>query len=219
MTLTLIQRVYIGSACTLIVFGLGFGTGWKLTRPKIVQPIPAPAIRQTDGSLVLQVKPDGSAKPDQQVPAGGTVIRIIRVKVQDTAQPSAPAAPAQNSLVPPVPVLPQIAPLPCPPVEVDLTLVRMPDGSQRVLASSPDGHVLDSSMDIPVENVLVQVAEKPRRNTLGISYDVQNRVGGIWYDYKLWRVTVGAEVNQVKQTLATGAPTTTSLSLRVGWQF
>src|SRR5262249_11961117 len=37
----------------------------------------------------------------------------------------------------------------CPPAEVDLSLIRSPDKTERVIASSPNGNIL-SGLDIPV---------------------------------------------------------------------
>ena len=63
----------------------------------------------------------------------------------------------------------------CPPVTVALTLVRQPDGTKRVIASSPDGQVT-GGMDVPVE------AAKPPPRVLVWSVGVVNggrdRYGG-----------------------------------------
>ena len=47
----------------------------------------------------------------------------------------------------------------CPPVTVDLSLVRMPDKTRRVIASSPDGKIL-SGIDVPI-SAPVESAARP----------------------------------------------------------
>ena len=218
MTLTAIQKVYISSASALLIFGLGAGTGWKLATRKQPAPVPAPGIRQQDGSLILPVSPVQApvAMQSQRLPQGARVQRQVRVVVQPSASP-APSQPQEPGKIPPLPATQDATQIPCPPVEVDLTLVKLADGSQRVIASSPSGRVLDNSVDIPVGPA---PADVHRYNWVaGVSYNVADKVGGLWLDYRIMRVTIGAEVQQVKQTLATGAPTTSAVSLRVGWQF
>lgn len=115
---------------------------------------PAVAVVQQDASVVLERAPDAHARAVHAIPAGGRVERIVRVVVQPRAvtlpdPPAAPAAdtaqsPACNATGPPV----------CPPVSVDLSLVRMPDASRRVVASSADGQVI-SGVDIPIEPIPV----------------------------------------------------------------
>lgn len=145
------------------VLGLAGGVGleWELWRPTTApREIAAPEVRQKDASLVLARAPDAHAKPKQLVPAGATVERVVSVTVQpsallpanvsrETAQPATTIAtvgvevPRRDSGAGPTQVT-------CPPVRVDLTLLRMQDGTHRVTASSPDGAVI-GGVDIPVE--------------------------------------------------------------------
>ena len=147
-----------------LILGLlgGLGSGWKLWSPKPAKPeTPAVAVRQPDGSLVLERKPDATAKPAQIIPKGGVVERIEQVTIQPRAQTPGPSgadpagtsgsAPADAGQKPTNPLPGALTP--CPPVRVDLTLVRMPDQSRRVVASSPDGDVV-GGVDIPVENAV-----------------------------------------------------------------
>ena len=123
---------------------VGMALGWMLWRPKPPKPEPyAPAVVQQDGSLVLERKPMPDAKPAQQVPKGARVERVVQVKVQPrNATPTAATGTPGSG---PVNVLPEL-----PPVTVDLSLVRLPDQTRRVIASSPDGEVI-GGVDIPVE--------------------------------------------------------------------
>lgn len=97
-------------------FVAGLAVGRRQARPVTVQP--APAIRQTDGSLVLERQP--WANPPQKraglpkMPPGSTVTRITTVQVE----PERPG-----------------------PVAVQLVQVDTPAGP-RVVASSEDGRVI-----------------------------------------------------------------------------
>lgn len=128
-----------------------------------------PAAQQADGSLLVERKPDSAARPRSQIPKGTAPARNIEV----VAQSGAPD---------------------CPPVTVDLALVREHDGGQRVVASSPDGRIL-RAVDVPIDT-----AAPPdiQRWAAGISYDPLNRTGGAWLDRDIGRVRLGAELNQVR---------------------
>jgi len=123
---------------------LGWMLGWMLWRPKPPQvETYAPEKRQSDGSLVLERKPQADAKPAQQVPKGARVERVVQVQVQprNATPTAAPATPGPG---------PGSALSELPPVTVDLSIVRLPDQSRRVIASSPDGAIV-GGVDIPVE--------------------------------------------------------------------
>lgn len=134
----------------------GMTFGWHLWRPKkSVNETTAAAIVQNDGSVMLAKQPDASAKPAQSIPQGAVVERVVYVTVQPKPSPG-----QSGAALPPIPgsgatalqQTPSVGQL-CPPVRVDLTLVRMTDGRRRVLASSPDGTVIPgASMDVPVED-------------------------------------------------------------------
>jgi hypothetical protein len=52
-----------------------------------------------------------------------------------------------------------------------------------------------------------------------LHYDLANHVGGLEYLYHWHRVIIGADVSMVKQTMATGMPTTVSTSVVAGFSF
>ena len=81
----------------------------------------------------------------------------------------------------------------CPPVTIDLSLVREKGGSRRAIASSPDGAIV-SGLDIPVETL----SYAPRVWAAGISIDPVHQVGGIWVERDISRIRLGAEVGQNK---------------------
>jgi hypothetical protein len=164
-----------------IVAGVAmFLLAWFIYKPKSIPPEPAaPAVRQKDGSLELERVRQGSATPAQIKPAGiipkgGKVEREIRVTVDPNVpeanprgksggpsaggDPRSPGAPLDS------PAGPR-----CPQVTVDLSLVRMPDQTRRVIASSPNGTVV-GGLDVPIENP--KLTRIPRWTASGlVGYD------------------------------------------------
>ena len=155
--MTWTAKVGVWALIVALIFGAGMWAGWMLWHPDLAQETYAPAKVQADGSRILERKPDAEAKPPQQIPKGAVVERVIYVTVQPHGQPAVEtpaingsdpqaARPATYTLGPP-----STSQTPCPPVRFDMTLIRLPDQTRRVIASSPDGTVLPGSMDIPVE--------------------------------------------------------------------
>jgi len=140
----------------LIAFGLvcGYGIGFWLNHRASVVETYKPAVRQADGSLVLERKPNPDAKPKQIIPKEAKVERVVSVEVETLAPTNR--------------------------VSVDLTLVSLPDGSKRVIASSPDGAVIGGS-DIPVGPVRI---EKPIRWAAGAAYSPSQRQWGGFIQYQ-----------------------------------
>lgn len=153
--------------------------GWWLGQPKPVQETSAAEQRQADGSLVIERVPDVDAKPRQKIPHKAKVERVAQV----TVQPDAIAEAGK----------------PCPPVTVDMTLIREPDGMRRVLASSPDGQVV-GGIDVPVETAAPP--PEPKRWAAGLSWSPADATAGVWIerDVPVFKqvVRVGAEVNQAR---------------------
>lgn len=77
----------------------------------------------------------------------------------------------------------------CPPVHVDLSMVRN-GAERRVIASSPDGQVV-SAIDIPIEPALIPPPPKPW--AAGLAYGSDHSVG-VWLERDVGRLRVGAEV-------------------------
>lgn len=175
----------------LAALALGIGAGWYLSRPVPVVEAAKPAETQADGSkLIERTATQPKARPKQIIPKGATVERIAAVTVQSTARP----APDQ----------------PCPPVTVDMTLIREDDGSKRVIASSPDGQIV-AGLDVPVETLPTPEA---RPWAVGVSVDPVRQAGGVWVERDIGRVRLGVEVNQQRAgSLAPG------VVVRAGWVF
>lgn len=133
-----------------LIFGVGVWAGRRYWTPKTNVEKPAAAVVLLDGSVMLARDAGAGAKPAQTIPPEAKVVRIIKVVVK----PGEPAQPGTSGTAPQdggTSTAPSTQTNPCPPVRVDLTLVKMPDGTQRVIASSPDGKIDGAaSVDIPV---------------------------------------------------------------------
>ncbi len=208
----MISRTKVAFAGALVGLGiaLGLGIGWKMWRPKPIPPaIYQPPIHQADGSQVIEVKPDAHAKPPHLIPHGATVEDVVHVVVQ----PNQPAPPAS---LPPSGSVALEPSRPCPPVTVDLSILRMEDGSRRVVASSPDGTIL-SAVQIPVE------AAKPQPKVLkwaaGGSWNPQDHTYGGFVDRDFAFVRVGAEILQQRAPVVAGGGITWATQIKVGIRF
>lgn len=130
---------------------------------------PAPMVRQADQSVIAERAPDAQPPaPVHIIPKGYHEVRRDSV----TVAPSAAAAASG-----------------CPPVHVDLSLVRK-GAEQRVIASSPDGQVV-SAIDVPIEAAIVPPPPKPW--AAGLAYGTDHSVG-VWLERDIGRLRVGAEV-------------------------
>lgn len=185
------NRAAIALVAALVVAVTAAGVTWYVMRPVPVIEMAKPAETQADGSkLIERTATQPKARPKQIVPTGARVERIAAVTVQPTALAEADK--------------------PCPPVTVDMTLVREEDGSKRVIASSPDGEVV-AGLDIPVETLPVPEA---RPWAVGVSVDPVRQAGGVWVERDIGRVRLGVEVNQQRAgSLVPG------VVLRAGWTF
>ena len=170
---------------------MGLTLGWMLWRPAPVkQEPPAPAIRQADHSQILERKPESHPAVPHQIPSGAKLEREIQV----TVHPSTGATLPTTGTSPVAPGKPPDA-MPCPPVTVDLSLVRMPDKTRRVIASSPDGDVV-GGLDVPVE-----AASAPRelKWAIGGLYGTKSEGGqtlGVFVDHDFAFLRTGAEVTR-----------------------
>lgn len=158
-------------ACLLGVV-CGATGGWWLARPVAVIEVPAPAVRQADGSLLAERAP-GALKPAQQLPAGTVAARVARISVQPVPLPDAPAG------------------CDCEQVVVDTTLVREAGGGQRLVVSAQGGQLLDA-LDAPV---LPEVVVRPSPWAAGVTYGTGGRAG-VFLDRDAGPWRVGAEVDQ-----------------------
>jgi hypothetical protein len=151
------MKAHLGTIVAIVLVATGFLLAWGIYRPKPAKPeTPAAAVREKDGSLELEREPDGisatapaGTKPlraDADIPKGGKVLRVVQVTVVPRSAPGGSQSTGKGTIVAPGGSGVAL----CPPVTTDLTLVRMPDKSERVLASSPDGTV-SGGIDVPVQ--------------------------------------------------------------------
>ena len=166
-----------------LIFVAGIGLGWKIFRPKPVAQVEValPAARQADGSLILERAPDAKAVPAQQIPKGAKVERIERIQVRASSAPAAVTAPTNGSGQPAAALTPALPST----TTVDLTLLRMPDDTQRVVASSPDGTIV-GGVDIPVSSA----PREPKSTAIG-GYDLVNKAYLAGYLHKLGPFQIG----------------------------
>jgi len=215
-------KLATAAGIVVLIYGLGVGTGWKLFHPVPgkIDP-PAASVVQNDGSVILERRPDANAKPVQTIPHGATVNRIDHIVLQPTAATSAYGAGTAPTAGSGQPVGAPPAPSsPCPPVRLDLTLVTLPDKTMRVIASSPDGTVLEgSSVDIPVT---AQEVPKVLRWSTGASYHPRGGAWGLWLgrdgEIPLLHVPVTGSI-EVSQVKVLGLATSYETSLRAGIRF
>ena len=186
----------VGYGLILAVALGAVAAGYYLGRPAPVVEKPAPAVVQEDGSIIVERAPDAEAKPKQAIPKGS--------KVERTGEFTALGAGLKIDGVL----------RPCPPVTIDTTLIRNPDGSKRVIVSSPDG-TITKAIDIPVETAAPP--PEPKAWAAGLSYSPTKQTMGVWIEKGIWRVRLGAEINQTRQTLA--GPTGVEARLRLGMTF
>jgi hypothetical protein len=161
-------------SAALVAIAAGGVLAWAYWPAKPVPEImtPAPQVQQADKSVLAERAPDAHPAPAPHIiPKGYTEVRRDTVTVAP-----APAAAASG----------------CPPVRVDLSLVRN-GADQRVVASSPDGQVV-SAIDVPIEAAMVPPAPKPW--AAGMSFDTRHAVG-IWVDRDVGRLVVGGALSRL----------------------
>lgn len=103
-----------------LAFAAGAATMYHTSKP--VAEAPAPAIRQTDGSLMTERNPASRPPDPPMIPPGYTVTRITTANIE----PLAPIEPGRGSIA------------------VQFTEIQGPGGS-RMVVSSEDGRILGGS--------------------------------------------------------------------------
>lgn len=181
----------------LLLGGATFG-GYYFTRPKPVVETYTPEVKQPDGSIIVEKKPDAKAKPKMIVPKKAVVERTGEFTVQGKT---------------PIPAKGMVCEK-CPPVTVATTLIRNQDGSKSVVVKALDGVVL-SAVDIPVETATLP--PEPKVWAAGVAYNPVMQTMGVWVDRDVMRVRLGAMLNQSR--LVRGGPTGTEAWLKLGMNF
>lgn len=169
-----LQKVYVAGAAALALLLVGAaGGGWfgyRLGRgdaPRLEDTSPRAAVRQADGSLVAPRVP----APTDLAPAP----HRLPPKVQEERRIAVTVQPSRQD---------------CPPVRVDLSLVQDASG-RRVVASSPDGTVLDA-LDMPIIAGLVPPV--PKRWAAGLRWEPRHERAGAWVERDFGRLRLGADL-------------------------
>lgn len=188
--LPLFKKYWAYILAALVIVALTLTAAWDMWKPaQAVPETPKPAAVQKDGSIILERAPDTKAKAPMTLPKGSTLERLAHITVQyktpfkaiagsvDTTETITEKPPnleiaqnlKQDHIADPGKLIE------CPPVTLDLALVRMPDETRRVIASSHDGAILDA-LDIPVDDAKpspvpnvwsIGVVANPFKQTLG----------------------------------------------------
>jgi hypothetical protein len=168
-------------ASIFVVIGMVIGViiGWALWFSKPSKESAAMAVVQSDSSIILSRSgetPDSAAP--HIIPKGATEVRRIQVVVQPSrgivvrGDSSEAVGLIRSNENPPMAMA--VDSCDCPPIRVDLSLVRMPDKTGRVIASSPSGKIL-SGIDFPLESLGESPTSRPW--AAGISFDTDRRLG------------------------------------------
>lgn len=179
----------LAAAALLALAGLlGAWGGWELRGgelPAMEVVSKAPEVRQGDGSLLAAREPQAKPlPPPHAIPKGSREERRI----------SATVSPAKPD---------------CPPLRLDLSLVQDEAGGRRVVASSPDGEVIQA-LDMPVVAALLPQPTRPW--AAGVSWTPREELGGVWLERDLGRLRLGADIEEAGRGELLGR-------VRVGWRF
>lgn len=135
------NRVYFYAGVIVALIAAGIGLGYYWFRPEPPKPETyAPAAVQEDGSLVVERKPQANARPKAQIPKDAKVERIVRFEVKPLELPPQASLDGAGALE-----------TSCPSLDMELTLVELPDETRRVILRSERGEVLNA-IDIPVKS-------------------------------------------------------------------
>jgi hypothetical protein len=187
--------IIAAAACLLA----GLLLGWWIWHPRAIFEPAAPAEFLPSGGQVLERDPGAAAPADVSTAArelGGTLERSISVTVQPNPMPT-PAPPTSLPSHPPGNAEDVAAPAAgcsCAPVTVDLGLVRMPDRTRRVVATSRDGEIL-GGLDVPIDLAPARATRWAAGVTVAFTNTGQRHYGG-FVDRDLGPLRLGVEVGQ-----------------------
>lgn len=185
LTPKLIIQIAIGVALLFAAYLIGV----KTTEPKPEVIAAAPQVTQSDGSIVIERKPEAApSKAPHKIPKGSTEERRVNLKLKPDLFVTAEGCQCDPA-----------------PVSVNLSLVR-DDQGRRVVASSTGGQIV-SALDVPIEPTLMP--PEPHPWAAGLSYG-HDKSAGAWIERDLGRIRVGAEVIRQRDQTFQGR-------VRVGW--
>lgn len=193
-------RLWILAAAACVLLAVGMWMGKIIWTPKPAgKETAAPAVRQKDGSLILERKEtDPNVKPKVDVPPGWKLVREIQIDIKPQGKPSNNSSPSHSpdasGLVAHAgvnPLLEMPTQLPSS-MRMDLSIFRVPDGSLRVIAPSGENYTVIGGTDQPVEPM-----SQPSsfRNSFGVSGKLAGGGIGLIYTRNIGeRITLGAQV-------------------------
>lgn len=178
------NRVYFYAGVIVSLIAAGIGLGYYWFRPEPPKPETyAPAAIQADGSTIVERKPQANARPKAQVPKGAKVERIVRFEVKPLELPLQASLDGAGAIE-----------TSCPSLDMELTLVELPDESSRVILRSERGEVLNA-VDIPVSSAK---SYKELKWAAGLTANPLDRTLGGFIDRDMGPFRLGAEVNQIR---------------------
>jgi hypothetical protein len=136
----------------------------------------------------LEKKPSAKPEPQQDIPKGSKVERVVSVTVRHNPRASVGRPDVSQGGET------------CPDVTVDLTLVKNADDTRSVIASSPDGEVI-AGVDIPRE-LLPKESTPPKWAIGGMYYS--NRGYAVRVERDLGPLRLGADVLKTGNDLVAG---------------
>lgn len=197
--MTILFKKYWPLLAVLIVALTG---AWYFWSPK--PPVPevyAPQVKHPDGSITLEKKPDAKAKPTFQIPKGATVERIIKFSIQSKTPVS--NINSQVEVVQKITMAKSTPPnsttqatLECPPLHVEMALIRNPDETRSVIVKSEDGDII-GGVDIPVE--AAKPIPEPKLWAVGAVMDPFKQTYGAFVDRDVGWLRLGTQINQRSQ--------------------
>lgn len=219
----MIQAKYL---IPLGVFGagvaVGLGVGWKLWITHTAPAIPQAAIRLPKGGQILPVVPSTAKDAERAIPIEGLPKGAkVELRAQAKLLPHLATiptggqgihGPGGNELLNTNPISSSLV---VHPITVNLALVKMPDGHERVAMSSPDADVV-GGMDLPITE---EHTVKDLKWLAGASYNPSDRTYGAFVMRGIGPVVVGVEVNQVKAPIIAGGGTTLDGRITLGIRF
>lgn len=202
----------LGALALGVVAGLMLG--WKLYRPKPApKEVAAPVIHQADGSTVLERKPEAKPEPRHELPQGSKLERQVSLEVLPSTPTVDRAIPTSGSLKPvETDHFVQSGKM-VTPIHIDLSLVKMQDGTQRVVASSTNGTIV-GGLDIPVEPSKPE--PKPLKWTAGALWNPSESTYGAFITRGVGPFVVGAQVYQQRLPVQIGGGTKVEGMIAVG---
>lgn len=200
-------RKYWQHIAVFIVTATGCWYFWGNPSPRPPE-LYKPEVKQADGSLILEKRPDATAKPPMSIPKGSVMERAIKitVKAKNPIQEIGGTVEVHETITTKAANSDMAANLKedhfadagkvieCPPVTLEMALVRLPDESRRVIAKSEDGLIL-SAVDIPIENALP--TPQPLKNAIGVTGSTSEKLG-VWYDRQIGWLVIGGQINNAK---------------------